>query len=153
MEGKTREKVSRGRGRKKENIVTYILKFTKKRPFNINLKVKRPDTPLVEGKKEKKWGQSDIFNFMATSKISFQSIRQYAWFIWEVNFSERMEARKVWGNSIIQNEWLTAYIPRYVILIKKRVNKNVPEYMELENLMQQLNPDNHKKAPHTFPGY
>jgi hypothetical protein len=33
------------------------LKIYEKRPFNIHLKVKRPDIPLVEGKKEKKWGQ------------------------------------------------------------------------------------------------
>jgi hypothetical protein len=31
-------------------------------PFNIHIKVKRPDTPLVEGKQEKKWVQFDIFN-------------------------------------------------------------------------------------------
>jgi hypothetical protein len=49
-----------------------------KGPFNIHLKVKRPDTPVVEGKKENKWGQFDIFNVMAKSKISYQSIRKYA---------------------------------------------------------------------------
>jgi hypothetical protein len=105
----------------------------------------------VEGKKEKKWGQFDIFNVIPKSKINFQSIRQYARFIWEATMSGRMEASKVWGNSIIQNEGLTAYIPRYVV-IKKGVIKDVPEDMELENLMQQLNSDNHKKTSHTFPG-
>jgi hypothetical protein len=45
-----------------------------KGPFNIHLKVKRPDTAIVEGKKEK-GGQYDIFNAMDKSKISFQSIR------------------------------------------------------------------------------
>jgi hypothetical protein len=30
--------------------------------LNIHLKVKRAYTPLVEGKKEKKWGQFYIFN-------------------------------------------------------------------------------------------
>jgi hypothetical protein len=44
------------------------------RLFSIHLKIKRPDTPLVERKKEKDWGQFDIFNVMAKSKISFQSI-------------------------------------------------------------------------------
>jgi hypothetical protein len=39
-----------------------------KGPFNIQLKVKRPDTPLEGGKKEEKWGQFDIFNVMAKSK-------------------------------------------------------------------------------------
>jgi hypothetical protein len=57
----------------------------------------------VEGKKEKKWGQFDIFNVMAKSKIKFQSIRQYTQFIWEVT-SERMEEKKVLESSIIQNE-------------------------------------------------
>jgi hypothetical protein len=90
-----------------------------KGPFNIHLKVKRPDTPLVEGRKEKKWGQFDISNVRAKSKISFQSIGQYARFIWEVTFSERMEANKVLDSPIIQNKWLTAYILRYMV-IKKR---------------------------------
>jgi hypothetical protein len=43
----------------------------------------------------------------------------------------------------IQNERLTAYNPRYKVN-KKGVIKDVPEDMELENLMQQLNSDNHK---------
>jgi hypothetical protein len=50
-------------------------KMYEKGPFSIHLKVKRPDTSLVEGKSEKKWGQFDIFNLMSKSKISFQSIR------------------------------------------------------------------------------
>jgi hypothetical protein len=61
-----------------------------KGPFKIHIKVKRPDTPLVAGKKEKKWGQFDIFNVITKSKISFQSITQYSRFIWEVTFSERI---------------------------------------------------------------
>jgi hypothetical protein len=88
------------------------------------LKVKRPDTPLVERKKEKKWGQIYIFNVMAKSKISFQSIRQYVRFIWEVTFSERMEANKVLDSPVIQNERLTSYILRYMV-IKKEVIKDV----------------------------
>jgi hypothetical protein len=47
----------------------------------------------VEGKNEKKWGQIDMFNVMATSKISFQSITQYARFIYEATFSETMEIK------------------------------------------------------------
>jgi hypothetical protein len=70
-------------------------KGNKKGPLNIHLQVKRPDTPFVEGRKEK-WGQSDFFNVMVKFKFSFQSIRQHAWFIWEVTFSERMEANTVW---------------------------------------------------------
>jgi hypothetical protein len=62
-----------------------------KGPFNIHLKVRRPATPLVERKKERKWGQFDIFNVMVKAKISFQSIRQYARFILKVTFSGRME--------------------------------------------------------------
>jgi hypothetical protein len=99
-----------------ENSMTYVLKCTEKGPFNIHLEVKRPDTPLVEGKMEKKWGQFDIFNVIAKSKISFQSIIQYAWFICEVTFSEKMEANKVLDSPIIQNERLTAYIPRYMVI-------------------------------------
>jgi hypothetical protein len=68
---------------------------------------KRPDTPLVEAKKENKWGQFDVFSVMAKSKISFQSIRKYVRFIWEVT-SERMEANKVLDSSIIQLEGPTA---------------------------------------------
>jgi hypothetical protein len=86
---------------------------------------------------------------MAKSKISFQSIRQYVRFILEVTFSERMEANKVLDSPIIQNEGLTAHIPRYMV-IKRGVIKDVPENMELENLMQQLNLDNHNKYPTTF---
>jgi hypothetical protein len=62
---------------------------------------------------------------MAKSKMSFQSISQYARFIWEVNFSERMEANKVLDRPIIENEGLTAYIPRYMVS-KKGVNKDEP---------------------------
>jgi hypothetical protein len=69
-------------------------KIYKKGPFNINLKIKRPDTPVVEGKKGEKYrSQSDIFNVMAKSKIRFEYIRQYTWFIWEVIFSEGMETK------------------------------------------------------------
>jgi hypothetical protein len=50
-------------------------KVYKKGSFNIHLQVKRPDTQFVEGKKEKKWGQLDIFNVMAKYKFSFQSTR------------------------------------------------------------------------------
>jgi hypothetical protein len=84
---------------------------------------------VEEKKKEKKWEQSDIFNVMTKSKISFHSIRQYSRFIWEVTFSERTEAHI---------ERLTAYIPMYMV-IKNGVIKDVPEDMELENLMQQQN--------------
>jgi hypothetical protein len=73
-----------------------------KGPFIIHLEVNRPDTPLVKGKKEKKWGHFDIFNVIAKSKIRFQSIRQYSRFIWEVTFSERIEANKVLDSPIIQ---------------------------------------------------
>jgi hypothetical protein len=83
----------------------------------------------VEGKKEKKWGQFDIFNVMAKFKISFQSIRQYARIIWEVTFSERMEANKVLDSPTIQNEGLTAYVLRYMV-IKKGNIKYVAEDME-----------------------
>jgi hypothetical protein len=94
MEGKTQKKVSRAT--KKEKITTYILKFTKKGPFNIHLKDKRHDTPLMEGgKKGKKWGQFDTCNVMAKSKISFQFIKQYGQFIWEVTFSDKMETNEV----------------------------------------------------------
>jgi dipeptidase len=85
---------------------------------------------------------------MAKSKISFQSIGQYAWFIWELT-SERMKVNKVLNRPIIQNEGLTACIPRYKI-IKKGVIKDVPENMELENLMQHLNSDNYNKLPIPF---
>jgi hypothetical protein len=61
----------------------------------------------VQGKTEKKLGQFDIFNVMVKAKISFQSIRQYARFISEVTFSERIEANKVLDSPLIQNEELT----------------------------------------------
>jgi hypothetical protein len=120
----------------------------KKGPFNIHLKVKRPDIPLVEGKKEKKWGKFDLFNVMTISncKISFQSITQYSRFIWEVT-SERMEVNRVLDNPIILKKGLTAYILR---VIKNGVIKDVPEDMELENFMQQLNSDNRNKHPIPF---
>jgi hypothetical protein len=69
---------------------------------------------------------------MSKSKISFQSIRQYTRYVLEV-ISERMEAYKVLDRSIIQNEGLTVYIPRYMVN-KKGVIKDVPENMELGNL-------------------
>jgi hypothetical protein len=81
----------------------------------------------VEGKKEKKWSQSDIFSVMTKFKISFQSIRQYARFIWEVTFSERMEANKILDSPIIQNEGLTVYIPRYMIIKKGDIGGNLPQ--------------------------
>jgi hypothetical protein len=74
---------------------------------------------------------------------------QYARFIWEVTFSERIEANKVLDSPIIQNEGLTAYIPRYMV-VKKGVNKDVPWDMELKNLMRQLNLDNQNKHPIPF---
>jgi hypothetical protein len=43
-----------------------------------------------------------------------------------------MEANKVLDSPIIQNEWLTAYILRYMV-IKKGVIKDVPKNVELEN--------------------
>jgi hypothetical protein len=60
-----------------------------------------------------------------------------------------MEASKVWGNSVIQNEGLTAYNPGYIV-VKKGVIKDVPDDMKLANLMQQLNSDNRKKHPILF---
>jgi hypothetical protein len=86
---------------------------------------------------------------MAKSKISFQYVRQYVWFIWEVTFSESMEANKDLDSPIIQNEGLTTYILRYAV-IKMGVIKDVPKDMELENFMQQLNSDNHNKQPIPF---
>jgi hypothetical protein len=74
---------------------------------------------------------------MAKFKITFQSIRQYARFIWEVTSSEGMEANKVLGKPIIQNEGLITYIPRYTV-IKKGVIKDVREDMELETLSNSL---------------
>jgi hypothetical protein len=52
-----------------------------------------------------------------------------------------MEANKVLYSPIIQNEGLTAYIPRYMA-IKKGVTKDVPEDMQFDNLMQQLKQHN-----------
>jgi hypothetical protein len=49
----------------------------------------------VGGKKENKWKKFDIFNVMTKSKISFQSIRQYSRFIWEVTRSDRPEANSL----------------------------------------------------------
>jgi hypothetical protein len=72
---------------------------------------------------------------MAKPKTSFQSIRQYAHFIWEVTFSERMEANTVMDSPVIQNEGLTAYIPSYMV-IKKGVIKGVPE--EMETIVRRL---------------
>jgi hypothetical protein len=122
--------------------------FYEKGPFNIHLKVKRPNTPLVVRKREKMLSQFVIFNAMAKSKISFQSIRQYAWFIWEVTFSEEIEANTVL-DSPIQNEGLTAYILRYMV-VNKGVIKDVPEDMELASMMQQLNSDHNNKHPILF---
>jgi hypothetical protein len=51
MEGKKLEKVSRVT--KKEKMITYVSKSIIKRPLNIHLKVKRPDTPLVDRKKKR----------------------------------------------------------------------------------------------------
>jgi hypothetical protein len=58
-----------------------------------------------------------------------------------------MEANKVLESPIIQNEGLTAYTPRYMV-IKKGVIKDVQVDMGLQNLMQQLNSDNHNKHPY-----
>jgi hypothetical protein len=91
--------------------------------FNIHLKVKRPDTPLVEGKTEKKWGQFDITNVMTKSKITFQSIRQYARFIWEVAFSGKKQANKVLDSPIIQKEGINTYIKIYVVIKKRKLLK------------------------------
>jgi hypothetical protein len=134
----------RVKSNRNEKFSDLCFKIYEKGPFSIHLKVKRPDTPLVEGKKEKKWEQFDIFSVMTKYKIGFQSISQYSWFIWEVTFSERIEANKVLDSPIIQKEGLSAYIPRYMV-IKKGVIKDVPEVMELGNLTQQLNSDNQNK--------
>jgi hypothetical protein len=50
---------------------------------------------------------------------------------------------------IIQNEGITTCIPRYMV-INKGVIKEVSKDKELENLMQQLNSDNHNKHPIPF---
>jgi hypothetical protein len=60
-----------------------------------------------------------------------------------------MEGNKVLDSSIIQNEGLTAYIPRYMV-IKKGVIKDVTEEMGLDKLTQQLNADNQNKHPVPF---
>jgi hypothetical protein len=60
-----------------------------------------------------------------------------------------MEANKVLFGLIIQYERLTLYIPRYMV-IKRGVVTHVPEDMELENLMQQLNSDNQNTQPISF---
>jgi hypothetical protein len=103
----------------------------------------------VEGKKEKNWGQFHAIDIMTKSKISFQFIKQYSWFIWEATFSERMEASKGFDSPTIQKGGLTAYILRYMV-IKKGVIKDAPEDMELENLTQQHNSDNQNKHPIAF---
>jgi hypothetical protein len=77
-------------------------KMYEKEPFNMHLKVKRPDAPLVEGKNEKNWGQFDIFNVMSKCKISFQSIRQYSRFIWEVTSQKEWKHIKVLDSPVIQ---------------------------------------------------
>jgi hypothetical protein len=55
---------------------------------------------------------------MTKSKISFQSIRQYARFIWEVTLSEKLEANNILDSPIIQNEGLTTYVPEYMVIKK-----------------------------------
>jgi hypothetical protein len=60
-----------------------------------------------------------------------------------------MEANKVLDSPLIQNEELTAYIPKYMV-IKKGVIEDVPENMELDKLTQQLNSDNQNKHPILF---
>jgi hypothetical protein len=52
-----------------------------------------------------------------------------------------MEVNTVLDSPVIENEGLTAYIPRYIV-IKKGVIKDVPVDTELDKLTQQLNPDN-----------
>jgi hypothetical protein len=59
MEGKTWEKVSRATKKGKNNDLRF--KIYEKGSFKIHIKVKMPVTPLMEGKKEKKWSQFDIF--------------------------------------------------------------------------------------------
>jgi hypothetical protein len=60
-----------------------------------------------------------------------------------------MEVNNVLDSFVIKKEGLTAYIPRYRV-IQKGVIKDEPENKELENLMQQLNSDNHNKYPIPF---
>jgi hypothetical protein len=72
----------------------------------------------MEGKQERKWAQFHIFNVMAKSRISFQSIRQNAWFIWE------------WRElKLIQ------VLDSPIMVIKKGVITDAPKDMELEHLM------------------
>jgi hypothetical protein len=75
-------------------------------------------------------------------------MEQYARFISEVT-SGRLEANKVLDSPIIQNEVVTAYIPRYMV-IKIGVIKDIPKDIELKNLTQQLDSDNQNKHPISF---
>jgi hypothetical protein len=62
-----------------------------------------------------------------------------------------MKENKGTGGSVIQSEVLTACIPKYTrMVIKQGVIKDTTKDMELENLMQQLNLDNHKYHPIPF---
>jgi hypothetical protein len=89
MAGNTLETAARATETKiTTTTMTYVLKSIKKGPLITHLKVKKLNTQLGEGKRGKKCDQFDIFNVMAKSKISFQSIRHYARYIWEVAFSE-----------------------------------------------------------------
>jgi hypothetical protein len=115
------ESFKKGREIAKRKYNDLHFKIYENGPFKIHLKVIKPYTPLVKGKKEKKWCQFEIFIFMANSEVSFQSIRQHARFIWEVTFSERMEANKVVDSHIIQMKgelhsfrdiWLLKTFPR-----------------------------------------
>jgi hypothetical protein len=60
-----------------------------------------------------------------------------------------MEANKVLDSPTIQNEGLTAYISRYMVIEKGDI-RDVAADMELENLIQPLNSDNHNKHPIYF---
>jgi hypothetical protein len=60
--------------------------------------------------------------------------------------SETLEVNEVLDSHIIQ---LNLCIPKYIV-IQKGVIKDVPDDMELENLMQQLNSDKHNKQPVPF---
>jgi hypothetical protein len=127
--------------------MTYILKFTIKDHSTSILKSRGLIPNLWKEKRKIKWAQFGIFNVVSKSKISFQSIRQYVQFIWEVT-SGRMEANKVFDSHMIKNA-LTAYILRYMVF-KKEVIRDVSEVIKLENLMQQLNSDNHNQHPISF---
>jgi hypothetical protein len=59
---------------------------------------------------------------------------------------ENGKANKDLDRPIIQNEGPAACIPRYIVI------KDVPEDLELENMMQHLTLDNHN-TPHTFPDH